>query len=91
MCTDTSLSKSFQRPEGGKVEETRINSFLEELRALAEATKQGCFTAIFGYSFGGLLAALFQERWPHLVKRVVLLAPAIDNFARCLHLHSRKP
>ena len=23
-----------------------------------------------------------QERWPHLVKRVVLLAPAIDNFAR---------
>ena len=28
------------------------------------------------------VAVHLQERWPHLVKRVVLLAPAIDNFER---------
>ena len=27
---------------------------------------------------------MLQERWPHLVKKAVLLAPAIDNFDRTL-------
>ena len=29
-----------------------------------------------------------EERWPHLVKRAVLLAPAIDNFERPLAVFS---
>ena len=65
---------------GGNTQETKIKSFLEELRS--RALNNGPFLALVGYSFGGLLAALFQEKFPHLVKRVVLLAPAIDNFRR---------
>eukprot|EP00411_Alexandrium_monilatum_P017551 CAMPEP_0175246418 /NCGR_PEP_ID=MMETSP0093-20121207/33094_1 /TAXON_ID=311494 /ORGANISM="Alexandrium monilatum, Strain CCMP3105" /LENGTH=195 /DNA_ID=CAMNT_0016540565 /DNA_START=12 /DNA_END=599 /DNA_ORIENTATION=+ len=61
---------------GGDWRATRLPAFLEALRAEAP------LEAIVGYSVGGLIAALFQERHPELVRRVVLLAPAIDNFER---------
>lgn len=64
------------------VHATRLEAFLEELRQIAESMHEGRFAAIVGFSVGGLLAALFQERHPKLVGRVVLLAPAVDNFAR---------
>lgn len=66
----------------GDVSKTRLNAFLGELEALAKKTSRGRFAAIFGFSVGGLVAALFQEGHPDLVDRIVLLAPAIDNFAR---------
>eukprot|EP00434_Breviolum_minutum_P034087 symbB.v1.2.030165.t1/scaffold3356.1/size58521/6 len=68
--------------EGGRVGATSLTRFLEELRALAEATPGKQLTALLGFSVGGFVVANFQERWPHLVKRAVLLAPAIDNFER---------
>jgi pimeloyl-ACP methyl ester carboxylesterase len=63
----------------GDWRQTRLPEFLEELRA--EASERP-FTSIVGFSVGGLIAALFQDRWPELVERVVLLAPAIDNYER---------
>jgi len=67
---------------GGRVGATSLTRFLEELRALAEATPGKQLTALLGFSVGGFVVANFQERWPHLLKRAVLLAPAIDNFER---------
>uniref|UniRef100_A0A7S4RVL3 AB hydrolase-1 domain-containing protein n=1 Tax=Alexandrium monilatum TaxID=311494 RepID=A0A7S4RVL3_9DINO len=67
---------------GGKVKETRVERFLVDLAEEARHQPNGRFAAVVGCSFGGLLAALFQERFPEFVGRMVLLAPAIDNFAR---------
>lgn len=67
---------------GGQVSATRLDDFLEEMKHVAETLPAGHFEAVIGFSVGGLLAALFQEQHPGLVKRVVLMAPAIDNFAR---------
>eukprot|EP00392_Amoebophrya_sp_AT5.2_P011160 g11235.t1 len=68
---------------GGDVSRTRLVAFLEALRSdAATNTARGKYAAIFGYSVGGMLAAVFQDRYPHLVDRVVLLAPAIDNYER---------
>jgi len=66
----------------GDVKGTRIEPFLAELASEARRQPGGRFAAVVGCSFGGLLASLFQERFPELVGRMVLLAPAIDNFAR---------
>ena len=74
-------TSSSKHPAGGKIEGTKLQAFLDELRK--RAIDNGPFLAVFGYSFGGFLAALFQEQCPGLVQRVVLLAPAIDNFERC--------
>ncbi|CAL1143344.1 unnamed protein product [Cladocopium goreaui] len=65
---------------GGRVGATSLPRFMEELKALAESSETN--VTLLGFSVGGWLVASFQERWPHLVKRVVLLAPAIDNFER---------
>ncbi len=35
-----------------------------------------------GYSFGGLLGAILAARRPDIIGNVLLLAPAIDNYAR---------
>jgi pimeloyl-ACP methyl ester carboxylesterase len=37
---------------------------------------------VVGYSYGGLLAAWLAEKRPDLIANVLLLAPAIDNYAR---------
>lgn len=66
----------------GQVYDTRIETFLHHLEALAQELPTKRFTLVVGYSVGGLLGALFQERHPELVGRAVLLAPAVDNFAR---------
>ena len=63
----------------GDWRQTRLPLFLDSLRAEA---REKPFTAIVGFSVGGFIAALFQERWPDLVERVILLAPAIDNYER---------
>ena len=67
----------------GDEKRTSLPRFLEELRVLAQsiATRK-LQLAIVGFSVGGFLAATFQELYPDLVARVVLLGPAIDNFAR---------
>jgi len=48
----------------------------------ADNDNSAVFSAVIGFSVGGYVAALLQERHPHLVDRVVLLAPAIDNYER---------
>mmetsp|Transcript_65951 Transcript_65951/g.201975 ORF Transcript_65951/g.201975 Transcript_65951/m.201975 type:complete len:250 (-) Transcript_65951:122-871(-) len=63
-----------------KLEDTRFDSTLNTLRE--DAVEHRPFRAVIGYSVGGWLAALFQERHPDLVGRVLLLAPAIDNYKR---------
>jgi len=60
--------------------DTRLNFTLNAL--WEDAVKHGPFRAVIGYSVGGWLAALFQERHPDLVGRALLLAPAIDNYER---------
>ncbi|CAK9058197.1 unnamed protein product [Durusdinium trenchii] len=69
---------------GGHVAATSLPSFLEELAAELEQHTQHAHaqSVLVGFSVGGYLVANFQERWPHLVKKAVLLAPAIDNFDR---------
>eukprot|EP00930_Biecheleria_cincta_P104292 TRINITY_DN96503_c0_g1_i1.p1 TRINITY_DN96503_c0_g1~~TRINITY_DN96503_c0_g1_i1.p1 ORF type:complete len:216 (-),score=20.60 TRINITY_DN96503_c0_g1_i1:80-727(-) len=78
---DINLHAPSYHPDGD-VSQTRLKSFLADLAAMAANTHQKKFACIFGFSVGGLIAALFQESYPNLVDRVVLLAPAIDNFAR---------
>jgi len=67
---------------GGDVRATRIGEFLAQLRSLALSLPSGRFSVIVGFSFGGLVAALFQEQCPELVGSVVLLAPSIDSYER---------
>lgn len=67
---------------GGQVGATRLEQFLQDLRDMARSLPSGRFALVVGYSVGGLLGALFQERHPELVGRAVLLAPAVDNFDR---------
>jgi pimeloyl-ACP methyl ester carboxylesterase len=66
---------------GGHISATRIGKSLEELATIIEGLPGGR-AHLGGYSFGGLLAALLAERRPELVANVLLLAPAIDNYAR---------
>ena len=37
---------------------------------------------LIGYSFGGLFASWFAEKYPKYIHRLILLAPAIDNYER---------
>ncbi len=66
---------------GGSVEATRVSVALAGLSEHLKSAS-GRTTHLVGYSFGGLLCALLAERHPELVDRVLLLAPAIDNYAR---------
>lgn len=65
----------------GDVQATRIDPVLDQCRAIANASESATVKLV-GYSFGGLLAALFMERMPEMVEKVILLAPAIDNVDR---------
>jgi dienelactone hydrolase len=63
------------------VQATRIASALE----LCQETVKSCGVEridLIGFSFGGLLAAIFAERFPDRVGNMLLFAPAIDNFER---------
>jgi len=67
---------------GGEISQTRLVKFLEDLRDWGRSLPSGRFDAAVGYSVGGLLVALLQEKYPEVIGRAVLLAPAIDNFKR---------
>ena len=65
----------------GVVKETRLSAALEEAKAFIEACPGGkCH--VIGWSYGGLIGALIASLWPDLVASLVLLAPAVDNYAR---------
>ncbi len=66
---------------GGSVAATRVSLALAAFYELLK-TAPGGTTHLVGYSFGGLLCALLAEQHPELVNRVLLLAPAIDNYPR---------
>lgn len=66
---------------GGEIEATEIEPALRLCAGIAE-TSETLKINVVGYSFGGLLASLFMERMPDKVGKVILLAPAIDNFDR---------
>jgi pimeloyl-ACP methyl ester carboxylesterase len=68
-------------PEGN-VKATMLHDFLKQVEQQAEALPCGRFEAVVGCSFGGFLASVLQDRRPDLFGKVVLLAPAIDNFSR---------
>lgn len=68
-------------PEGN-VKATRLHQFLTQVEELAETLPFGRFDVVVGCSFGGFLASVLQDRRPDLFAKVVLLAPAIDNFKR---------
>lgn len=65
----------------GVVQATRIAAALELCLETVEHSGAERIDLI-GFSFGGLLAALFAERFPDRVGDVLLCAPAIDNFER---------
>mmetsp|Transcript_52259 Transcript_52259/g.138017 ORF Transcript_52259/g.138017 Transcript_52259/m.138017 type:complete len:317 (+) Transcript_52259:107-1057(+) len=65
---------------GGDIAQTKIEPFLDTV--VEEAERLGGFAAVIGCSFGGMLSSVLQERRPDLFSRLVLLAPAIDNFER---------
>lgn len=66
-------------PEGD-FRRTNIKQTLFELEQIAK--DRHVRLSIIGYSFGGLLACYFAEMSPELVDRLLLLAPAPDNYAR---------
>ena len=65
----------------GDVIQTSIVTTLAEAAATIEASPQRRMHLV-GYSFGAWLCALLAEHRPNLVERVLLLAPAIDNYER---------
>lgn len=79
--TNVRLHAPNYHPEGN-VKATRIHQFLKQVELEAEALPSGRFDAVVGCSFGGFLASVLQDRRPDLFAKVVLLAPAIDNFKR---------
>jgi homoserine O-acetyltransferase len=48
----------------------------EILRHLAEHLQLGSLEAIVGASYGGMVALAFAERWPDLVKRIIVISAA---------------
>jgi pimeloyl-ACP methyl ester carboxylesterase len=66
---------------GGHIETTRIGASLDAFADVVKASFSGKVHLV-GYSFGGLLAALLAVRRPEMIGNVLLLAPAIDNYAR---------
>lgn len=48
----------------------------EILRRVAEHLKIGPLEAIVGASYGGMVALAFAERWPDLVKRIIVISAA---------------
>lgn len=67
---------------GGHIKPTRIGASLEAFADLIVKHSTSGQVHLVGYSFGGLLGALLATRRPDLVRNVLLLAPAIDNYAR---------
>jgi homoserine O-acetyltransferase/O-succinyltransferase len=48
----------------------------EILRRVVDHLKLGSLAAIVGASYGGMVALAFAERWPDLVKRIVVISAA---------------
>jgi homoserine O-acetyltransferase len=48
----------------------------EILRRVVEHLKLGSLAAIVGASYGGMVALAFAERWPDLVKRIIVISAA---------------
>jgi len=65
----------------GNVRGTRIDCSLELCRSIIRNAPEKRVN-IIGFSFGGLLGALLAEREPELTNKLLLFAPAIDNFER---------
>lgn len=73
---------------GGRVAATRIGDSLKAFATIVGRSTSGKVHVV-GYSFGGLLAAILAAERPDIVANVLLLAPAIDNYAR--NFESRDP
>jgi pimeloyl-ACP methyl ester carboxylesterase len=80
VVTDYQVHVPGYHPDGD-ILATRIGPTLAMLERLIARMPTGR-AHVVGYSFGGLLAALLAERSPERVANILLLAPAIDNFAR---------
>lgn len=65
----------------GQIWATRIGNALDEFGEIIRHADHEKVHVV-GYSFGGWLAALLAERQPESIVGALLLAPAIDNFAR---------
>jgi pimeloyl-ACP methyl ester carboxylesterase len=67
---------------GGRIGDTRIGDSLEDFTNIIARDSTSGKVHLVGYSFGGLLAAILAARRPDIIGNVLLLAPAIDNYAR---------
>lgn len=66
----------------GQCSATRVSQVLEGLQTLLDDPATSQSVRVVGYSFGGLLAAIWSELQPAKIAKMLLLAPAIDNVAR---------
>ncbi len=76
----TLIHRPHYHPEGS-VFETRLAHTLSECEDIIERSNSSSVHLV-GYSFGGLLAAILAERPIDKIGKVLLLAPAIDNYDR---------
>lgn len=54
----------------------------ETTRMIEDGMRKGFKIILVGYSYGGFLAALLGERLEDRIDGILLVAPAIDNYAR---------
>jgi esterase/lipase len=68
-------------PRGAR-RETRVGLALRSLQAQIDDPATSLQIRVVGYSFGGLLAAIWGQKQPARIAKMLLLAPAIDNVER---------
>ncbi len=79
-CQDLRIQAPCYHP-AGRIDATRIGRTLEECLGLMDQLQLANIHLV-GYSYGGLLAAILASQHPDRIVSLLLLAPAIDNFAR---------
>jgi len=82
VVPDTRGINLSDRPEG--VENYTVEILVEDIKALSETLKLGKFS-LAGHDWGGIIASVFAEKYPELLKNLILTnGPHLVHFKKCI-------